>query len=387
MKKISYNEAKKPYDYGFTIGKKLNPIYKMIYQMISYNSKSYLKPITKKQLNNLEYYCPSLFEELKGLSDSTKIKLKKLFSIQQGIHGLFGGECTTTASTKEATKQNDTFVTENWDSHILHPYYFIAKNIFPKKIHFCNLENFYKYVFIGVPVLHEIPIFNEYGVGFAGNGTILTSDNKRLFEEGKGKPSFILVRETMMKCKDVLEVANFWKKSLRSSYKHKIFPHHWDYMTSVWCDSNSGILMIEQTHKQILLVFGNSTNITNAPKNILWHSNHHQWLNPNKTGSVYPAEYLPSNLREKRSRSILEKNYGNITIDLCKNLTRDHINGFTDKRKNSGNICRHFDTNSLKATVFAYILEPKKLTAHITPGQPCKNKYIKYNFSNILKQN
>ena len=108
-------------------------------------------------------------------------------------------------------------------------------------------------------------------------------------------------QNTMMTCKNVSEVAQLWKNMERASDKSKKGFNRWDFSTSVWCDREGGVLTIEQTHNHIITVFGNSTEITGAPKDVLWHAAHHQWLDPNQTGSVFPDEYPSSALRAERN--------------------------------------------------------------------------------------
>jgi hypothetical protein len=375
-----------PYEYGYAAGKQLHPLYKLMYKLLGCFPKSniVLDKDGKNQLINIEENSPTLYEELQGLSDSTKIKLNHLLSMQQRICNFYGGECTVTASTGKATLNNNAFITQNWDVNILNPVFHITRHIFTRNLRICNIEKHYKYAYLGIPILYEIPLLNEKGLGFGGNGTLVTKEKLRHIDTGDGTPSYEIIRQTMMQSKNIKEVEQFWKKSLRSSNKYKQYPHHWDYANTTWVDKNGDILMIEQTHKRIILVFRDSIDITGASEDILWHANHHQWLDPHKTGSVSPREHPSSVLRQQRARELLEEYYGKIDLDICKKITRDHKKGFNPNKKTSGDICRHPDHHSFKATIFAFILEPKKLTAHWTKGYPCKKHYTSVDFTDIL---
>jgi hypothetical protein len=160
--------------------------------------------------------------------------------------------------------------------------------------------------------------------------------------------------------------------------------HQYDGSSSCFCDKEGGILAIEQTHHYIITVFGNSTDITGAPEGILWHANHHQWLDPNLTGSVFPSENPSSAFRAQRARELLEQQYGNITLEVCKEITRDHGGGFDPEGKDSGDICRHPDKNSRKITAFSWIILPKDLTVYWTHRSPCKSVFLKHDFSRIF---
>jgi hypothetical protein len=158
----------------------------------------------------------------------------------------------------------------------------------------------------------------------------------------------------------------------------------YDGSSSCFCDLEGGILIIEQTHHYIITVFGNSTEITGAPAGILWHANHHQWLDPNLTGSVYPNENPSSDLRAERTHELLNDAYGNITLETCKTITRDHGGGFDIDGKDSGDICRHPDSSSSKITAFSWIIMPKNLTVFWTHTSPCKGIFFEHDFSKIF---
>ena len=174
----------------------------------------------------------------------------------------------------------------------------------------------------------------------------------------------------------------------RSSGKNKDGTHFWDNSASVWCDKDGGILVIEQTHNYIRTVFGNSTEITGAPSNILWHANNHQWLNPNLTGSIINGENNKANssyMRAERARTILENNYGKITLWTCKKITRDHKGGTQKNRKDSYDICRHPDENLVSLTIFSWIIAPKDLTVYWTYHSPCNSIFHKHDFSWVFR--
>lgn len=356
----------------------------IIYQLIKNKHFQINSKIIQISKYNLKNYYNNFFEELRGLSKATNIPIDTFIEIQIFLSKYFSEQCTTSASTYPATKNNQTFLTMNMDSDINSPMLYIIRLLFTKKYHVSNNLIGYRYIFLGLPIIYEIPLINEKGLGFGGNGIVLTEDNGRKIDEGEGIPTYLLERNTMRSCSNVTEVAKLWKASKRSSHKEKNWPFHWDYSSSVWCDREGGILVIEQTSNYIITVFGNSTNVTNSLKGILWHSNHHQWLDPNLTGSTFPYEYPPSGMREDRMRELLEINYGNIDLNICKKITRDHAGGTNKNGADSSDICRHADKNNSHLTAFAWIIEPKKFTVHWTFGQPCKSSFIKYNFSNIF---
>jgi len=294
--------------------------------------------------------------------------------------------CTTTLSTGKATKNNDTFLTQNFDVvGDLHNYIDLltVPPVLGKiRIAKTKGEN-YNYAYWGIPSLFEIPIMNEHGLGFGGNALLLTKDKNRYVDEGVGMSIFMLDRLTMIKCKTVQEVADLWKNTERALNKRTRFCF-WDGATSCWCDKQGGILVIEQTHNHIKTVFGDSVDITNAPEDILWHTNHHMWLDPDKTGSIKFDEGIAAQqsfARAKRARELLEESYGNIDVDVCKRIVSDH----NEPDYTSFNICSHPDKEYFAKSTFSWVLESEKMRVHWTRGSPCTYKFKSEDISKKFK--
>ncbi len=380
-------ETSSSYDYGFMAGRLLNRHYKILTTLFNFlEDREINKKYFENQMENLEQYYPFFLEELRGLSASTNIKLETLFLIQSKLCSLFGGECTATISTGKATKNNETFLTFNVDTSVENIrdilFQTILHRIFSFKFWIARINTMeYRYAFWGIPVLYEFPILNEEGLGWGSPGTLLTENKSRCVDEGPGIATLLLEKLAMMTCKNVSEVAKLYNNIERASQKGKGWFNMYDGSSSCFCDKEGGILVIEQTHNYILTVFGNSTDITGAPEGILWHTNHHQWLDPNLTGSVYPSENPSSAFRAERAQELLEQYYGNITLDVCKKIARDHGGGYNRDGKDSGDICRHPDKYSLKVNTFGWIIVPKELTVYMTHNSPCKSIFWKHDFT------
>jgi hypothetical protein len=382
---IACIEASSPYEYGLKAGRLLRSQYRLIDLLARFSKKSDIttKDI-KDQINHMENYYPFILEEFKGLSASLNIKLERLLFLQEFLRHNFGLSCTTTLSTGPATKYNETFLTQNADSGVRDlgdVLFTIIDRILSYKCWVIKINTLrYKYMCFGIPVLHETPLMNEKGLGFGGNLIRLTKNESRYVDEGPGMSWENLAKLSIMTCKNVSEVATLWKNMERCSEANK-----WNVISAVWCDGEGGILCIEYTHNHIITVFGNSTEITGAPEDILWHASHHQWLDPNLTGSVFPEEYPSSALREERSRELLEDNYGNITLDVCKSICRDHGGGFDSNVKDSGDICRHPDKNDRILTRLSWIIQPKDLTIYFAHRSPCRSIFWRYDLSKKLE--
>jgi hypothetical protein len=391
-------KADSDYEYGRKSGLsffyRYNLVTNLIWRAIQRDEDFEILSRIENQKTVLKRYYPDFFEELKGVADSTHIKLEKLIAAQLFISSYFGGECTVTASTSPATINNETFLTQNWDLPITVLQFLLFRFIFNKYflIHDVSDQGF-KYVYLGIPVLYEHPLLNEKGLGWGGTGTRLTKNESRQIDEGDGVSPYLLVRQTMMECENVSRVADFWINKKRNAHKSEFIPQDWDYDSYVWCDRDGGILMIEQTHNYIITVFGNSTEITNASPGILWHTNHHIWLDPYLTGSIIPGEDLlseASGFRADRALELLELYWGNITLDVCMRIISDHEGGLDLHGQDAYDICRHPDMSTdpslSRATSFAWIVQPKKYTVYLTWTQPCRSAWHEWNFSSLFER-
>jgi len=385
--------ASSSYEYGLKAGKLLKKEYQSLDNLVTRLAKKIdsSQENIENQIKDMEQYCPFFLEELRGLSASTNIKLDNLISLQNKLCSLFDGECTVTLSTGPATKDNETFLTFNIDSSVdgIKDFLFstLSTRILSLKCWIARIDTMeYRYAFWGVPVLFEWPFLNEKGLGWGSPGTDLTENKSRYIDKGPGIATMLLDELAMMTCKNVSEVAKLYNNVERASQKGDGWFHQYDVSSSCFCDKEGGILVIEQTHNHIITVFGNSTDITGAPEGILWHTNHHQWLDPNLTGSGYPNEYPSSKFRAERTHELLEQYYGNITLDVCKKITTDHGGGYNKNGKDSGDICRHPDKYESKVTAFSWIIMPKELTVYWTHTSPCKGIFWKHDFSKIFSQ-
>jgi len=348
-----------------------------------------------EHLRILKDQYPFFFEELRGVSHSTHIPIDRLVALQWFFFSQVGGACTTTLSTGNATKYNETFLTQNYDTTMdFNEFPLLSMISTYIVLNYCHLVRYntlrYRYAYWGIPVLYEVPAINEMGLGFGGNGLRLTQNESRPVDEGPGMATYMLERLTMMTCKNVSEVAFLWKNTERASRRdqgYDSYPNFWDNSITMWCDREGGILCIEQMHSSILCVFGNMSGMTQEAEGILWHANHHQWLDANLTGSVLPDEGFlgkQTYLRAVRARQLLEDHYGNITLDVCMNITRDHSGGTDPFGKDSCDICTHPDQEYLARTSFSWIIIPQKYTVYWAHGPPCRHQFHSQNFTDCF---
>ena len=76
--------------------------------------------------------------------------------------------------------------------------------------------------------------------------------------------------------------------------------------------------------------------------------------------------------------------WGKISINECINITSDHGGGINANKKDAYDICCHpnilSEPSLNRATSFAWIILPKKLTIYLSSGQPCKSEWNEWDF-------
>lgn len=374
-------ETSDEYQYGQLVGNRLKSVYKIInilFWSIQKNKKSEIFEETLQQKKFINKYLPSFSKELKGLSFSTGINEDNLLAIAIYLPKLFSHGCTTTASTGPATINNETFLTQNFDvPYLKNPVLRFIKNIL---MHFLyekirikpRTSESYSYAYYGIPVIYERLIMNEKGLGFGLNSIYKTQNKSRPVDEStNGILDELLVKIAICNCKNVSEVSKLWKNANRNDRKDA-------FLSTTWCDRYGRILVIESTPNYLITAFENSTDITNSNEGILWHTNHHMWLDPNVTGSIYLGENMLGNCsdhREKRASELLNKYYGNISVEVLKSLIKDHGGGLNPKEPDECDICCHPSQIYPFITSRSFIIQPKNLTIYWTNGQPCSNDF------------
>lgn len=386
--KISADSA---YDYGYKVGQKFRIFYIILDKISKYtDNNSDKENPSYYEFNLSQINCEFGKDEIRGLSDAINRGTEEILQKFNYLKSFFSNMCTVIASTGKATKNNETILSQTIDIN------FQTQNrintLYSRLMtNFCfvvDIQGCYSYSFIGIPILLEFPMINEKGLCFSANGIRFTHNYTQNNSNLTGISTYMLERLTMRTCQNVEEVAELWNSTQRGLEPRddttRNWPHFWDGASPTWADKNKNILNIEQTPNHIIFVYRNSTETTNATEDILWHSNHHIWLDPNQTGSIRSEECPSSELRQLRAKELLIENYGQIDIDTHKMICRDHEKGFKPGEPDTGDICRHPDETSGAITAFSWILEPLKLTAHITHNTPCKARYIEYNLTSYL---
>ena len=306
--------------------------------------------------------------------------------------------CTTTAATNDATLSEDsTFLHQNIDNGAIPDP--IWKIFSSKTIHVAKIDGEYDYAFWLTPVINEWPFLNEKDVGFVGNGLRL-NDTTNVNTSEKipaAMPSLWLVRCAMMDCEcvtdpenpegqeDPFDVYSLYINSIRASGRDKTWPQGWNNQNSIWCDGLGNILAIEQMNDYFESKTENPLESSTYKPNILWHTNHHMWLDPNKTGSMkIPQDDRPpsSEMREERAHELLKNKYGSLDANYFKwFIAHDHGGGNDKDTEDENDICN-------PETQGSYIIQTNpdnQKRIFWTRGRPCVyNIFIERSFDDIF---
>jgi len=306
--------------------------------------------------------------------------------------GVSSKKCTTTAATGIATDPPDsTFIHQNIDSNLP-----VVWDIASKFINVAKIDGEYNYAFWLTPVIQEWPFLNEKDVGFVGNGLSLNDTRDVDTSDAlTDMPSIWLQKRCMMECDRVVEpdppgeqnffdVKELWEDAERASGRDDTYPHDYNNQNMIWCDGFGNIIAIEQMHKEEnfftklrKIAFDESY----SEKYYLACANHHQWLDPDNTGSVkYPDdedEKTSTFKRLDRAYVLLSLYDGIIDKYILEKIACDYGN---DSKQDEFDICR-------PKTRMSYIIksnpdDDKRLKW--SRGAPDKKEFVERSFDDIF---
>jgi len=295
-------------------------------------------------------------------------------------------ECTATAATGTATHpKNRTFLHQNIDTALsTNPLF----NLYAKHVFISKIEGENNYAFFQYPIFHEYFFVNEKGVGFGGNAVTLdTSFNINTSENDTAMPIYWLCRKTMMEADNVDDVEDLWHDTDRASGADGKWPQMFNNMNTMWCDSNDGILAIEQMNDYFVAKTENP--IWQDQPDILWNTNHHRWNDSfGETGSKVWVEGDSSYDRNIRAYELLNDTYyGSLDYYAFIEIASDHGGGLYENLSDKNDICRH-NIGGFSKTVFSWIIQPDPEIEMFNwiGGSPCRHKdnYNKINFTDLF---
>lgn len=302
--------------------------------------------LSKKYLPIATSYDADFIEVLKGFSEGAGIDFDTLFAIRTALEILFfagqpSGMCTSLAITGAATHNGETIIGQNIDWHPELPMALLQIE-WPTGVKQLSLSmgGIWEYS------LSSHPAASPYGVVATLTGTPDTTP------EIPKVPISIMMN----------------KASRQNSLEDAIAVFTGDKVNiaSFLLANGQGII------RGIELGL-NSFEMQEPEREILVHANHYV-SERYKTQDIF-LQYVPdSPLRYERLKHLLEKNYSEIKPENVMQYLSDHSNF-------PKGICAHVDPESElppSATLASIIMIPEQKIMYVAIGNPCQNKYTRY---------
>ena len=290
-------------------------------------------------LKNVEDPFPALAEEIKGISEGSRIPFEDvlLLNFYHGL-GAIHFQCTNLGFNNEeqGTIHGKTGDAENY----LSPFY-LLQTVYPNKgasfIHVC---------FVGT-------VWTEAGVNDIGLSCGQSSCPTISGQDGRGIPCLVMPRPLLQHCASVEKGIEFLAK----------YPMAGKGLSIFLADSKGDAAVVEKAYiKQA------ARRIENG---VVWNTNH--FLDEELAGTNFTKG--EEGLKESEDRyaylqKILEEESVPHTVEEMKKILRNH--------KEPGAICKHADSEEATKTHFGAIFIPKEKSALITHGNPCENEFKEY---------
>ena len=278
-------------------------------------------------------------EEVQGIADGARLSFGEAFLLQ--IRGEIAftpapvAGCTAFVLSRDATTTGEIITGQNSDTGWEMGEVAIVLHVTPEKG-----PRMLMYTFAGLMGYHGI---NSEGIGHFANA--LMGPDWRM-----GLPHYPLKRRVLESCslEEVLEVLDQTQVCSAGNY--------------VLGDGQGEILDVELTPEGYETLSGE--------EGFIAHTNHflcQRWIPTEKL-----LEQLPdSKPRYKRIRSLIERDYGSLSVEKMKGFLSDHHDYPTS-------ICRHSMDGKDIETAASIIAEPERGLMHISAGNPCEHEYCMY---------
>jgi isopenicillin-N N-acyltransferase-like protein len=295
----------------------------------------------------MEEYAPEIVEQLKGMAAGAKVDFRDILFLnityEISVPTVMEG-CTSFAASGDATADGKLITGQNLD-HI-EPWkdYMILLKMKP-----ANGPGI-----MAVTAAGCLGLIGMNSAGISINLNLLR--NKDSLELTGGVPTHVIVNKLFMSENIDKAIAAIASAEGRSA-KNYLLAH-----------GQEGIVNIETTTNDMEIQF--------PEKGVLTHANCFK-TDRFKSTDLAPLLVPDSYIRFPRLLQLMEQHYGNISVDVMKQLLQDHVNY-------PNSICRHPDKKALlpyariMKTLISIISCPEERKAYIATGNPCENEYVEY---------
>jgi isopenicillin-N N-acyltransferase-like protein len=291
-------------------------------------------------------YAPEIIDEMKGMADGARVDFEDIFfvNITYEIAGLPVMGCTSFAAAGKATKSGGVIAGQNFDYINLWDKVMVILKMKPDK---------------GPGILAVAPAGGLGLIGFNSAGISLNLNLLRtkdsLTPQGE-VPSHMILRK-VLSSESVGEAIGTIASAGRKSAKNYLL-----------ASAQGDIADVEVTLNDVDVHF--------AQRGIITHANCFK-SDRFKQSDMAPLLSPDSYVRYPRLFQLMEDHYGNLTVDVMKQLLEDH-NNYPDS------ICRHPNPKNpipigrMMKTLVSIMSCPQERKAYIALGNPCENEYIEY---------
>jgi isopenicillin-N N-acyltransferase-like protein len=302
----------------------------------------------RKYLPLVENFDPDLIEMLKGQADGARVTFDEIFALRCKFElGMYYRRvmalCTSFAVTGNATRGGKTIIGQTYD---LTP----GISIDLVKTRFVDGMEQLSMVFAGGGA-GELPL-NSAGLGMALNVMLSPSEVQLL-----NVPCACVIPKAMRQKRigDALGIVCAAGRSIL----------HYGFASA-----EGDIIGIE--------TWPNDYNVIQPERDMLVHTNHYLTERFKKGTSAFGFMEGDSYIRIQHLKRLMEKHYGELTVELLGEFMTDH----NDYPRS---ICKHTDQQvQLGETLAAVIMVPEEGVLYATCGQPCQNEYIEYSLSSKI---
>ncbi len=315
----------------------INSLFK---EYITSNKTSREEIITtmRKYLSLVKSFDPELVEMLQGQAEGAGVSLEEVFLLRCNFEFSFYYQqmktfCTSFAVTGQATRDGKTIIGQNFDATC-------GRSIdLVKTTHEDGLKQL-SLVFWGACEL----VLNSAGLGMVLN-VVVSPPEEQLF--------------TLPACCVIPKAMRQW----RIGDALGIFCAAGRSMMHYCLASKEGDIIGIETKPD-------DFNVLQPERDILVHANHYHTERFKKGELVYmgaPSTYI----RELQIKGLIEKHYGNITLERMMEIMSNHNN-------HPRGICNHALEGSTAETLASVIMVPEDNAMYVTTGHPCQYEYEEY---------
>lgn len=301
-------------------------------------SKEEIITTLKKYVPLVESFDPYLLEMLKGQADGAGVTLEDIFLLRCNFELSFYYQrmktfCTSFAVTGKATKDGKAIIGQNFDATCGRTMDLV------KTTHADGLKQL-SLVFWGACEL----TLNSAGLGMVLNVVVSPVEEQLL-----NVPACCVIPKAMRQ-KRIGDALGIFCAAGRSMMYYCLASKEGD------------IIGIETKPDDY--------NVIQPDRDVLAHANHYNTDRFKKGELVYigaPSSYI----REPKIRRLIEKNYGNITLELMMDIMSNHDHY-------PKGICNHALEGSTAETLASVIMVPEDNAMYVTSGHPCQYEYEEY---------